>query len=125
MLRATGITRPPARRVSAAKLLTGLPVVPAGTGVLEALLEEHAGDREILDSSALLPLLVAEPAGEQLRQLMAEDPRLLVWWSSRVEITSALARRERERALSARDMNAAMSGVLRKPGRHMGRDTPR
>lgn len=63
------------------------------------------------DSSALLPLLVAEPAGEQLRQLMAEDPRLLVWWSSRVEITSALARRERERALSARDMNAAMSAL--------------
>lgn len=65
------------------------------------------------DSSALLPLLADEPAGERLRQLLLDDPRLLVWWSSRVEIASALARRERERALRADEADVGFAQLER------------
>jgi uncharacterized protein with PIN domain len=53
------------------------------------------------DSSAPLPLLVDEPTGAQLRCMLAEDPQMLAWWSSRAEMASALARRERDGLLSA------------------------
>jgi predicted nucleic acid-binding protein len=41
-----------------------------------------------------------------------EDSDLLVWWGTPVEIASALARRERERTLSAEDVTEALA-VLR------------
>jgi predicted nucleic acid-binding protein len=65
------------------------------------------------DSSALLPLLIAEPTGAQLRKVLADDPRILAWWSSRIEIASALARRERERALTAADADTAFAALQR------------
>ena len=65
------------------------------------------------DSSALLPLLIDEPRGAQLRQLLAEDPVILAWWSSRVEMASALARREREGLLAENEAAAAFAGLQR------------
>ena len=65
------------------------------------------------DSSALLPLLIDEPRGALLRQLLAEDPLILAWWSSRVEMASALARREREGLLTGPETVAAFAGLQR------------
>jgi uncharacterized protein with PIN domain len=46
------------------------------------------------DSSALVPLLVAEPATPAILALHAEDPEIVTWWATAVECTSALVRRE-------------------------------
>ena len=64
------------------------------------------------DSSALLPLLVAEPASESVARLLSEDPDMLVWWGSPVECTSALARLEQDGALES-DAAAEAHGRLR------------
>lgn len=52
------------------------------------------------DSSALLPLFVAEPHSEGVRALLGEDPSMIVWWASRVECGSAVHRLRREGALT-------------------------
>jgi uncharacterized protein len=51
------------------------------------------------DSSALVPLLVAEQATQPLSILAAHDAELVVWWASQTECVSALARRIREESL--------------------------
>lgn len=53
------------------------------------------------DASAIVPLLVAEPATRRLQALASRDGEMLVWWGSAVECASALARLERAGALSA------------------------
>jgi predicted nucleic acid-binding protein len=49
------------------------------------------------DSSALVPLVVEEPGSAQVRSLV-EEPReaRVIWWGTRVECASALARAVRE-----------------------------
>jgi uncharacterized protein len=47
------------------------------------------------DSSALVPLHIDEPATEGLRSLLREDPVVLVWMLSSVEMLSAIARLRR------------------------------
>jgi hypothetical protein len=42
-----------------------------------------------------VPLLVAEPATEVVRNLLREDATIVAWWASRVECASALARLSR------------------------------
>lgn len=63
------------------------------------------------DSSALLSLLIDEPAHEMLLARLDEDPQLLVWWGTPVEMTAALARRECEGTVSQTDLVAAQSIV--------------
>jgi hypothetical protein len=63
------------------------------------------------DTSALLPLLVDEPTQERLIGLLEEDAQVLAWWGASVEIASALARREREKLLTAEQVNAALEAV--------------
>jgi uncharacterized protein len=53
------------------------------------------------DTSAIVALCVMEPVTPQVRQLAAADPALVVWWATRTECVSALARRRRDRQLSA------------------------
>ena len=53
------------------------------------------------DTSAIVPLCVTEPATAKVRQLVDADPSLVVWWATRTECVSALARRRREGRLSA------------------------
>jgi uncharacterized protein with PIN domain len=53
------------------------------------------------DTSAVVPLCVVEPATPQVRQLVAHDPSLVVWWATRTECISALTRRRRDGHLSA------------------------
>ena len=51
---------------------------------------------EFWDSSAIVPLLLAEAATRAVQAIAAKDPGMLVWWSTEVECASALARLERE-----------------------------
>jgi hypothetical protein len=52
------------------------------------------------DSSALVPLLLAEPATDALVATYKADTDVVVWWATPTECTSAIARLEREAALS-------------------------
>ena len=63
------------------------------------------------DTSALLPLLVDEPARERLFALLDEDSEVLAWWATPVEIVSTLARREREEVLTAEQVAAALAAA--------------
>lgn len=47
------------------------------------------------DSSALVPLLVRQPATQAMQELAARDPVMHVWWGTRVECVSAISRLER------------------------------
>lgn len=51
------------------------------------------------DSSAIIPLCFQEPASKAVRDLIDSDPDVVVWWATRVECVSALARRIREGAV--------------------------
>jgi predicted nucleic acid-binding protein len=60
------------------------------------------------DASAIAPLLVAEPSTRDLQALAAKDPGMLVWWGSEIECVSALARLERDGALSLQAIALAL-----------------
>ena len=51
------------------------------------------------DASAIVPLLVREAATRRIQELAEADPGMLVWWGSKIECVSALARVERAGAL--------------------------
>lgn len=51
------------------------------------------------DASAIVPLLIMEPATRTLQVLAANDAAMLVWWATAVECASAIARLEREGTL--------------------------
>lgn len=48
------------------------------------------------DASALVPLVAAEPGTEDARAWLREDPGIVTWAWTRVEIASAVERRSRE-----------------------------
>lgn len=48
------------------------------------------------DTSAIVPLCLDEEFTAAARELATEDPALVVWWATRTEALSALARRRRE-----------------------------
>ncbi len=52
------------------------------------------------ETSALVPLCVAEPASASVQPLIEGDPAAVLWWGTAVEGASALARRRREGRLS-------------------------
>jgi uncharacterized protein len=64
------------------------------------------------DSSALVPLVVAEPATGSAERWLREDPDVVVWTLTRVELLSALARRRREEPQAARRLLAARREIL-------------
>jgi predicted nucleic acid-binding protein len=59
------------------------------------------------DSSALIPLLVREPHTRRAERWLREDPAVIVWMLTRVELCSALARRRRAEPLAAPRLAAA------------------
>jgi uncharacterized protein len=59
-------------------------------------------------ASAIVPLLVTEEWTEQLQAVAAKDSAMLVWWGSSVECICALARLERDGALSPASMTQAL-----------------
>ncbi|MDQ3305072.1 MAG: PIN domain-containing protein [Actinomycetota bacterium] len=54
------------------------------------------------DSSAVVPLLVSEATTEAVEAHLATDPVMLVWWTTEVECSSALARLASEGGLTTR-----------------------
>lgn len=50
------------------------------------------------DTSAIIPLLLEEPASTEVLAVLRDDPVQLVWCLTEVEIASAFARRQREGA---------------------------
>lgn len=48
------------------------------------------------DSSAIVPLVVAEENTDYCVRLLSDDPEMLIWCLSRLEVISALCRRVRE-----------------------------
>jgi uncharacterized protein len=61
------------------------------------------------DTSAVVPLLSEEPTRAQLLSLLEEDPEVIIWWGTTVEIASALARRERDGLLTADEVTNALA----------------
>ena len=61
------------------------------------------------DTSAIIPLLADEPSREGLLAMLEDDPQVIAWWGTPVEIASALARREREQLITAAEAEAALS----------------
>ena len=51
------------------------------------------------DSSAIIPLCMKETSSEVIRNLAKADEDLVVWWATRIECLSAMARRRREGVL--------------------------
>ena len=60
------------------------------------------------DSSALVPLLVDEAETDRLLDLYRNDAEAVVWWGTEVECASAIARLEREDALTVSDATTAL-----------------
>lgn len=59
------------------------------------------------DSSALVTVVVREPATQAMEALLEADPVIITWWGSRMECASALARLEREDQLTPAQVAAA------------------
>ncbi len=59
------------------------------------------------DSSALVPLVVVEPASSLARAWLADDERIITWVWTRIEIVSTIERRTREGSLSRRQRREA------------------
>jgi predicted nucleic acid-binding protein len=64
------------------------------------------------DTSALVPLVVAEAETRRVEGWLRQDPDVVVWTLARVELLSALARRRRERPRDARALRQARRDVL-------------
>jgi uncharacterized protein len=60
------------------------------------------------DSSAIVPLTVAETSTDAIQATVAEDPVMCVWWATEVECVSALSRLERDGALTDAATTAAL-----------------
>jgi uncharacterized protein len=63
------------------------------------------------DTSAIIPLLADEPTREGLLAILEDDPQIVAWWGTPVEIASALARRERENLITAAEIEAALAAT--------------
>jgi uncharacterized protein len=63
------------------------------------------------DSSALIPLCLTESSSEDVKFVVRSDEDMVVWWATRVECLSALARRRREGILSS-DADIQSKAVL-------------
>ena len=60
------------------------------------------------DSSAVVPLLVAESTSAAVLREYELDPEVVAWWATEAECVSALARLERDGNLTAASMGEAL-----------------
>ncbi|MBA2336894.1 MAG: PIN domain-containing protein [Acidimicrobiia bacterium] len=63
------------------------------------------------DSSAIVPMLVAEPTSGAMRALLADDLTLAAWWATPIECASAIARRERVGAVTAQAAATSLAAL--------------
>jgi len=63
------------------------------------------------DTSAIIPLLADEPTREGLLAILDDDPQIVAWWGTLVEIASALARRERDNLITASEVESALAAA--------------
>ncbi len=63
------------------------------------------------DASAIIPLLAVEPARERLLPVLEQDPQMIAWWGTSVEIASALARRERDKLITPAEVESALTAA--------------
>jgi predicted nucleic acid-binding protein len=68
------------------------------------------------DASALVPLLVSEATTPDVRQWLEEDPMIVTWAWSVVEITSAVERRFREGQLNQSGRRDVLASLTRLAG---------
>ena len=61
------------------------------------------------DASAVVALLADESGQVWARRELEEDPAMAVWWGTRVECVSAIARRERDRSTDTPSTRAALA----------------
>lgn len=59
------------------------------------------------DTSSLVPLVVREAMSTTIERLFLDDQELAVWWTARVELAGALARRQRARTLFMGELERA------------------
>jgi uncharacterized protein len=59
------------------------------------------------DSSAVVPLLIAEPRTVQMTALLRADRECWIWWATRTECLSSLHRRARAGQLDGRQLATA------------------
>jgi len=64
------------------------------------------------DTSALVPLVVAERQSARAERWLRADPDVVVWTLTRVELLSALARRRREQPTASRALLTARREIL-------------
>jgi len=64
------------------------------------------------DTSALVPLFVAERQSRAVARRLSDDPDVVVWTLTRVELLSALARRRRAEPGAARELRIARRQFL-------------
>lgn len=60
------------------------------------------------DSSALVPLLVAEASSGAVLREYEIDPEVVAWWATEAECVSALTRLEREDSLTAQALSEGL-----------------
>jgi len=65
------------------------------------------------DSSAIIPLCLNEAYSEKIVSLIKSDEDIIVWWATRIECLSALARRRREGAIAVEAEIAAKTVLSR------------
>lgn len=65
------------------------------------------------DSSAIIPLLVAESSSVRVREIHSADPAIATWWGTPVECVSALSRLERNGKLSPSGLRASITRMRR------------
>lgn len=61
------------------------------------------------DSSAIIPLLIAESTSARLREIHSADPAIATWWGTPVECVSAFARLERDGTLTPSGLGRAIA----------------
>lgn len=59
------------------------------------------------DSSAIVPLLVSEENTDYCLKAVADDPKMLIWCLSRIEVVSALCRRLRDGLMDTDEFRSA------------------
>lgn len=64
------------------------------------------------DSSAIVPLVIKEENTDYCLRALANDPKMLVWCLSRVEVMSALCRRVREGLMGDDELRKAKERLL-------------